>query len=279
MAVDLHIHTTASDGTLSPEQVVAEASAAGLTAIAIADHDTVAGVRPALDAAADLSLEVFPAVEVSSLHGSGEAHILGYFVDLEHPELGAELARIRDDRRRRGEEIVRRLQTMGVPITLQDVAAHSQGESVGRPHVASALVGLGIVSEPQEAFRRYLRRGRPAYVPRYRPPVEESIRLVRAAGGLAVLAHPGIMDRDGTIPQLVAAGLGGLEAYHTEHTPAHTQRYLEMAASLGLIVTGGTDSHGPNGPTPVAIGQLYVPDQCAQALIQWARDHGRWRGR
>lgn len=276
MAVDLHIHSTASDGTLSPAQVVAAAAAAGLSAIAVADHDTVAGVEEALGAGRHLGVDVFPALEIGAYHAGKEVHILGYLVDVQDEDLLELLSAIRDGRRERADRIIARLQAMGVPLSLDDVLESCHGDSLGRPHVAAAMVARGFVPHAQAAFERYLRRGRPAYVPRFRPPATEAIDLILSAGGLPVIAHPGIGNAISTVNALTEVGLVGLEAYHIDHTQAKTQRLLTIAAALHLIVTGGSDSHGPGGPKPVSVGQVPVPDECAEAIRQWGRANGRW---
>lgn len=276
MPVDLHIHSTASDGTLTPAAVVEAAARARLSAIAIADHDTVAGVEPGLAAAAAVGMDMFPAVEISTQHGRFEVHLIGYLIDLHSAELTDALGRIQRARRERACEMVTRLQALGLPIGYEQVEAVAHGQSVGRPHVAAALVAQGVVSRPQQAFDRYLRRGGPAYVERYRMSAREGVELVRAAGGLPILAHPGLLGRDGIIPDLAHLGLDGLEAYHVDHTPAQTAAYLRLARRLGMVVTGGSDSHGPTGPKPVAVGQVAVPDSCAEAVRVWGAARGRW---
>lgn len=275
MPVDLHVHSTASDGTMTPAAVVEAAARAGLSALAIADHDTVAGVGPGLAAAADADLDMFPAVEISTQHGRFEVHILGYLIDLRCPQLTAVLERIQRARQQRAREMVRRLQALGLPIGYEQVAAVARGQSVGRPHVAAALVARGLATRPQQAFDRYLRRGGPAYVERYRISAREAMALIRTAGGLPTLAHPGIVGRDALIPDLAQLGLEGLEAYHVDHTPAQTAAYLRLAERLGLVVTGGSDSHGPDGPKPVAIGEFVAPDECAEAVRAWGAARGR----
>lgn len=276
MAVDLHIHSTASDGTLTPAQVVSAASDAGLSAIAVTDHDTVAGVEEAVAAGFELGLDVFPALEIGAYHSGKEVHILGYLVDVQDSDLLRLLSHIRDSRRERADRIVDRLHAVGVPLSLDDVLERCHGDSLGRPHVAAAMVARGFVPHAQAAFERYLRRGRPAYVPRFRPPANETIDLILSAGGLPVIAHPGIGNAISTVNSLTEAGLVGLEAYHVDHTQAKTQRLLTIAAALHLIVTGGSDSHGPGGPKPVAVGQVPVPDECAEAIREWGRANGRW---
>jgi len=275
MAVDLHIHSTASDGTLTPEEIVRIAQDKGLYAIAVTDHDTVAGVEPAMEAARGSSLHLLPGVEISVDFADTEIHILGYFIDLTHQPLLEAMAKVRDGRVERAREMVRRLQELGLPVRFEDVIAEAGDASVGRPHVARALIKCGCVANSQEAFDRYLKRGRPAYVPRYKLTPQEAVRLIREAGGMPVFAHPGLARRDDMVDQLVEAGLLGIEAYHTDHSEKDTRKYLNMARRRGLYVTGGSDSHGPRGPVPVEIGSVYVPDECADRLMQWAREKGR----
>jgi hypothetical protein len=278
MSVDLHIHSTASDGSYSPEEIVNLAVAAGLTALSICDHDSLAANAPALAAAAG-RITYLPGVEISTHHGPQEIHLLGYFVSLDHPPLVEELQHIRRERAVRIERTVARLQELGVRITLADIEETAglppgHDTALGRPHVAAALTKLGAVSSPAEAFDLYLRRGRPAYMDRYRVKPEHGIALIRDAGGLPVLSHPGLIRNDGLIKDLVLQGVRGLEAYHTAHSPRDTERYLKLADKLGLYVTGGTDSHGPTGSYPVDIGALDVPDECAAKLLSWAEQRG-----
>ncbi len=276
MPVDLHLHSTASDGTQSPQEVVRAAKAAGLTAIAISDHDTFDGVGPALAEAEGCGIDVIPAVEISAQLGKRELHVLGYLIDPENPELTEALSRVRESRTLRAKRIVERLVSLGVRITFEDVAQVAGGESVGRPHVATALVECGAVASMQEAFARYLRRGRPAYVQRYRLEAQEALGLIENAQGMSSLAHPGLGCPDHVIHSLSGQGLVAIEAYHVDHTSRQTQHYLSMARKLGLAVTGGSDSHGPKGTTPVEVGQVPVPDECAEAIREWGRQRGRW---
>lgn len=277
MSIDLHVHTDASDGTLTPEQCVDAAARAGLTALGIVDHDTMGGLARAA-AAAEGRLTFIPGVEISTQAGNAEMHILGYLIDQDYQPLLDELQHVREERLSRIHRTVARLRELAVNITFDDIVAacenvtagHCESQAaLGRPHVAAALVRVGAVTSPAEAFSRYLRRGRPAYIDRYRAQPDRAIQLIREAGGLAVLAHPGLMHRDSIIPSLVELGLGGLEAYHTAHSPTDTKRYLDSADRLGLLVTGGTDSHGPTGTFPVEIGSLDVPDIHAERLLAW----------
>ena len=273
MSIDLHIHSTMSDGTLTPEEIVREACQKGLSVIAISDHDTIAGVRAALRAAEGTGLTVIPAVEISTDYKRVEVHILGYYIDLDDATLAEKLSYVRDARLLRAEKIVQKLRGLGVAVTLDEVLAESDGQSLGRPHVAAALVRKGVCGHPQEAFDRFLKRGRPAYVPRYKLTPMEAMRAIEEAGGCHVLAHPGLGVPDALIHELAQAGLHGIEAYHTRHTPSQTRRAHRLADELGLLITGGTDSHGPGGSYPVEIGSVAVPDSCAEALAAWAHEH------
>lgn len=269
MPVDLHVHSTASDGTLTPVEIIAEACALGLSAVALTDHDTLAGLAEAQEAARGKIIFV-PGLEISTHQANKELHILAYYPDPANEVLRATLQRLQQARLQRLRETVLRLREIGIQISHEDVAAEvGESHSPGRPHVAAALVRLGVVLDATEAFARYLRRGRPAYVDRFRIAPGEAVQLIRQAGGLPVVAHPGLMHRDSLITPLVKTGLGGVEAYHVKHTPADTTRYRALAQRLGLLVTGGSDSHGPGGPDPVPLGAAGVPDECAEALFAW----------
>ncbi|NLO08080.1 MAG: PHP domain-containing protein [candidate division WS1 bacterium] len=274
MSCDLHIHSICSDGTQTPEEIVAEAIQKKLTAIALADHDTVAGVETAMNAARGSDLRVIPAAEISTEYQKTEVHILGYWIKLDDEQLHEKFRYVREARRLRAEEIVRKLRSLGIEITLEDVVAQSDGVTLGRPHVAQALMAKGYIKGVQEAFDRYLGRDRPAFVPRYKLSPYEAVESIRDARGCPVLAHPGLGVSDRVIDGLIEAGIQGLEAYHNHHTPSNTRRVLRIAQERGLLVTGGTDSHGPGGSHPVAVGDVDVPDSCAEGLVAWAREHG-----
>lgn len=273
MAVDLHVHSTASDGSYSPPELVEQAIARGLTALAIADHDTLDGVPAGQDAAAG-RLTFLPAVEISTHLGHHELHILGYMLDLDYEPLLAELDRIQEERVRRARKTVELLQGLGVNLTYDQVEMAAGGTCIGRPHIATALVEAGVVESPAMAFDRYLKRGRPAYVDRYRVSPARAIELIGGAGGLPVLAHPRLVRRDALVPELVRLGLAGIEVYHVQHTPHDVERYRQLAAQWHLVQTGGTDSHGPRGTYPVEVGQVYVPDSCAEAVLAWKARQG-----
>jgi len=273
MAIDLHIHSTFSDGTLSPQQIVQVALDKQLTAIAISDHDTISGVVPAQQAAADTELQVLPAVEISTTVDGRDVHILGYFIDLQHVGLLEKLQTIRDARRQRARQIADKLEKSGIPIDFEKLLEEAGPDSIGRPHIANRLVREGYVHDARQAFARYLRRGGSAYVERYRLAPCEAIELVINAGGISVLAHPALDGAEQHVDRLMDCGLQGIEAYHTVHSPVQTHRYIAMAHEKGLVITGGSDSHGPEGPIPVEIGAVEVPDECAEHLLDWANQH------
>jgi hypothetical protein len=266
MRFDLHAHTTASDGTLTPELLVAHACALDLTAIAITDHDSVDSVVPALKAACGTDLTVISGVELSTSHGEMDVHILGYFVNPHDRPLLDTLHRFRAIRRERAVEIVDALSDAGMTVSLDRVLALSADGAVGRSHVARALVDAGLVPTVGEAFQRFLGRGRPFYRPK--PPADPAlaVRTIVQSGGIAILAHPGVTGADSLLPTLLDAGLGGIEAYHAEHTPAQRSHYAALARDLGLLVTGGSDYHGIPG-AGVELGSVEIPDHVLTDLV------------
>ncbi len=266
VSLDLHIHSSASDGRLTPAALVAAARDAGLTAIALCDHDSVAGVSEALDAGRSLGIGVIPGVELSAESDGISVHILGYFIDHTDAELGRLLGTLREIRLDRARAIVQALAGGGYNLKLEDVLSFSDGGSVGRAHVAMALVDAGHVSSMGAAFSRLLGRGRPFYVPKPVAEPEAVIATIRAAGGLAVLAHPGVSGTGHLIEDLREAGLEGIEAYHAQHSAEEREHYARTASELGLIVTGGSDFHAPiEGRAKLGDGGL--PEEALAALI------------
>lgn len=267
MTIDLHLHTTASDGTQTPSEVVSAAATIGLRAIAITDHDSVEGIAEALEAARTTpgAPIVIPGVELSAVHDDSDVHVLGYFVD--HTDAGflEHLEDLRAARMRRAEAIVHALADGGFSIDIAHVLALSSGAAVGRSHVARALVEQGLAADVTDAFKRLLGRGRPFYVPKDVRTPTDVIAAVNAAGGIAVLAHPGVTRSDHLPALLAPLGLTGIEAYHSEHDEEMRARYSELARELGLIVTGGTDYHGPHSPNG-DMGSVEVPDGTLEAL-------------
>lgn len=265
MRIDLHTHTTASDGLLAPAAVVRLAREAGVAVLAVADHDTTAGVEEALAAGARLGVEVIPAVEINTDVEDAEVHILGYYIEHTLPWVQRFLAELRGGREHRAERMVARLNALGIPIEYERVRAMAEG-AVGRPHVARALIEVGAVRTTEEAFQKYIGRGGPAYVERMKVTPEDAVRVIRRAGGVPVLAHPGWGVRDEMLPGLVEAGLQGIEAYYPDHTPSMTAHYVELADRYHLLVTGGTDFHGGDLATRVGIGSQYVPPDVVAKL-------------
>lgn len=256
--IDLHLHTTASDGTLGPAALVERAVAAGITTLSVTDHDTTAGLDEARAAATARGAAFVDGIEITAVHGGRDVHLLGYFLDPAAGPLQAFLTRQREDRIRRVREILDRLAALGLPLDARAVLARA-GEgrrSVGRPHVAQALVDDGYVQSWDEAFERYLDTGRSAFVPRRGAAPADVIGVIHGAGGLAVLAHPGLSRIDDTVPALAAAGLDAIEVRHPEHDAAAETRYRSMAASLGLAVTAGSDYHGDDGRKPFRLGTI-----------------------
>ena len=253
--IDLHVHSTASDGTFAPSAVVAAAAAAGLDFMALTDHDTLAGWDEAF-AACPSGLTVVPGLELSCVYTVGgqrpiSVHLLGYLVDPQHPGLVAELSRLRTERRRRGEKIVEKLVAAGYPITWDRVREFADGGSIGRPHVGRALVEAGVVASVDEAFIELLSAAGPFYVRKADVDAFAGVQLITAAGGVSVFAHPAAGRRgrvvdEAAIAALGEAGLAGIEVDHPDHLPVERERLRVLAADLGLVATGSSDFHGSN---------------------------------
>jgi hypothetical protein len=242
--LELHCHTTCSDGTLTPTQLVWKAHEAGVRALAITDHDTLQGWDEALAAAANLPIEIVPGLELSTVYNDRSMHILGFYPDRQ--KLQAPLAERLDGRKRRAQMMLEKLAELGYPITLPE---RGEGMAPGRPHIASALVRAGYVASSEEAFDRFLGSDKPAYVEYEKFSAIEGIQLLRSCGGVPVWAHPHLF-RGGTVdtvlPVLVEAGLMGIEVYHPSHSPSDVRRLEEKCADYGLLKTGGSDYHGPS---------------------------------
>lgn len=252
--IDLHTHSSASDGSLTPTQLVRHARNLGLKAIALTDHDTIGGNEEAAQAALSLGVEVVPGVEMSSHYPTGTMHILGYYLDFRNSGLAEELAHLQRIRLERNRAIAVKLKELGIDLEFEDVLklAGPHGQ-VGRPHFARALVERGVVGSIDAAFERYLKKGAPAYSAKFRLPPAEAIKLIRQAGGLAVLAHPFTLHLDDDPPrftslmcELKEMGLAGIEVHYSEHRPKQEALYLAAAQECGLLLTGGSDFHGAN---------------------------------
>ena len=255
-AVDLHSHTTASDGTLTPRELVRKAARRGVRVLAITDHDSTEGLAEAIDEAArHRPLEIVPGIEINCDVEGGEIHILGYCLEYAAPWFQDFCRAQRTERRERVHRMAARLGELGMPVDPQDVFALVQEGSAGRPHVAQVMVKRGYVKSVREAFDRFLGAGKPGHVPRTKLLPEDAVRLIRKAGGVPVFAHPGLADRDAMIPGLVEAGLMGIECFYNEHSAARTAGYVETCKRYGLVTTGGSDFHGPK----VRAAQLGTP--------------------
>lgn len=246
--IDLHTHSTRSDGTLTPSALVDLAARRRLAAIALTDHDTMAGVAEALRRGKETGVEVLAGIEVSSVHEATAIHILGYGLNPDHPSLAAFLGKLQQARHQRNQDMLNRLQALEIPITAEELA-HTAGDQIGRPHFARLLVAKGYAKNSQEAFAIYLKRGGAAFVEHVKPDADEVIARITEAGGLAMLAHPASTDPSlKTVPALVTAlaalGLAGIEAYYPTHSNTTRRLLLEIAASLRLLPCGGTDFHG-----------------------------------
>lgn len=269
---DLHTHTIASDGQLKPRELVRLAKEKGLAALAITDHDTIDGLKEALDAGRDYQVEVIPGIELSTEWENRDVHLLGYYIDFQKEELQRFLIKLQEARYRRGQEMVARLQRLGYDLTWEEVTRFVGGKAVGRLHVAQALVDKGLVPSIEIAFTELLERGRPAYVPRYKLSPGEAIELIRIWGGVAVLAHPGLIGCDGIIRELVERGLQGLEVYYPLHDAETTEHYFNLAQELGLLVTGGSDFHGVQDEDHAELGAVTVGEKEINLLKKCARN-------
>lgn len=265
MRVDLHVHTTASDGVLAPSDVVRAAIAAGVDVIAITDHDTIAGIDEALAASSESALRVVPGVELSVEEAaSSDVHLLGFMIDHTDAELVATLSGLREARAVRARSMVEALAEAGYSIDYGTVAALAGAGSIGRVHVARALVAAGSVDTVEDAFRLLIGAGAPFHVRKQTLAGARAIAAIHGAGGVAVLAHPGVSG-EAALTSLVDAGLDGIEAFHAEHTARQRQHFASLAARLGLLVTGGSDFHGPDTRS-APIGGGACPEDAVDAL-------------
>lgn len=264
--LDLHAHTTASDGQLSPIELIMLARELHLDAIAVTDHDTTEGVGEAQAAASEHML-VIPGVELSAEDEAGDVHTLGYFVNVQNRHFQSELHRFREGRFFRGREIVEKLGEMKMPLAWERIEAQANGGAIGRPHIARAMVEAGYVNSVQEAFDRYIANDGPAYVPRTRLSPEGAIAMIHRAGGAAVLAHPGLLDDFRTmVERLVPAGLDGIEVVYPTHSTEVEIQVRMLAERYDLVMTGGSDFHGLNIPNKAMLGSVNPPEEAVEAL-------------
>lgn len=281
LGIDLHIHSTASDGSFTPAEILEHAQQLNLAAIAITDHDSIDGSRKALQSGIPPSLNFLTGVEISAahppfFHGSGSFHILGYSINLDNRELNQALSKLQDARKNRNPAILKLLNKLGFQISLEDVNQEVEEGQLGRPHIAYAMVKKGLVASIDEAFDKYLGTNGPAYVDKYRIECEQAINIIRAAGGFPVLAHPALLNiendqqLDSLVKNLMKIGLAGIEVYYPEHSPQQIGQYTELAGKYGLLMTGGTDFHGtitPEIKMGSGKGALFVPYLLYEKLL------------
>jgi len=280
LGIDLHIHSTASDGSLTPAEIIDHAQRLNLAAIAITDHDSIFGSKEALRTGIPPSLKFLTGVEISAAHppffpGSGSFHILGYCIRLDNYAFNQTLNRLQQARKNRNPKILKRLNELGLKISLEDVNQTVANGQLGRPHIAQAMIKMGFVESMDEAFDKFLGAGKPAYVDKDRIGCEEAIKIIRGAGGVPVLAHPALLNIDDDcqldelIQNLIKIGMRGIEVYYPEHSSEQIQHYTELADKYDLLMTGGTDFHGsitPKIEMGTGKGTLFIPYKLYEKL-------------
>ena len=272
--IDLHAHTSASDGTYSPNELVTLAKSEGIEAIAITDHDTIEGVPEALESGEKIGLEVIPGVEISIDHQPGSMHVLGLFLDIKNKKLIEYLTVLQASRSSRNPKIIEKLNELGLAISMEDVQKISGGGQVGRPHIAAALLKDGYVSSNQQAFDKYLKKGAIAYFERSRLTREETVDMIHGAGGLVILAHPNTLGVNGSsfsylMSELKEVGFDGLEVFYNSHSQTDEDRLMKIVDKNGFIISGGTDFHGQNKPSiklGVGYGNMAIPYEVLQEM-------------
>ena len=266
--VDLHLHTTASDGNYAPKEVVKQAAKLGFSSIAITDHDTVEGIDKAIGEAKDYDLEIVPGIELNTDYKDVEIHILGYYINYQQPKLNSVLKDLKKARRRRVKKIIARLEELGIEISFKEIIEVAGNSALGRSHIAHLLLEKGYINSWSEAFDKYIGSGKPAYVKREKLGPKEAIKLIQTAGGIPIVAHPGLIGNDDLLPQLIDWGAKGIEVYHTEHNLEEIKKYRNWAESRDLLITGGSDCHGPKRKDGVLLGQIKVPCHFLKQLEQ-----------
>lgn len=265
-SADLHIHTHYSDGTMSPQEVVADALHCGIQCIAITDHDTVDGISPAIEAARGHDLEVLPGIELSSEINGKDVHMLGYLFNRQDASLVEQIKKMQDVRAERMKKMIQKLEELGIhDISFEEISGSAKTTALGRPHLAAALVEKKVVGSMRAAFDKYLAEGAPAYVPKFKQTPQEAIKLIKGAGGIAVLAHPMLSNVDELIPGLVQAGLGGLEAHYPNSSVNVMCFYENLARKHHLVITGGSDAHGET-KKHTFIGKTRIPYDLVEKL-------------
>jgi len=276
LKADLHIHTTASDGLMSPKEVVRWASVKRLTAIGITDHDTVNGIDSAKEASSEYGVEIVPGIELSTIYEAEEIHILGYYIDFKAAWFLDTLSEIQNSRYKRAESIVSKLNGIGINITLEQVKSIADDGAVGRPHIARAMINKGYISNIKEAFNNYIGKGCPAYVERYKLKSSEAINIIKRLGGISVLAHPGLIREKSNIRNIINLGIDGIEVYHSKHDDETVRYALAIASSRKLLITGGSDCHGNKINNEPILGNCTVDYKYVQKLKE-AYNKRIWR--
>ncbi|MCH8928630.1 MAG: PHP domain-containing protein [Candidatus Marinimicrobia bacterium] len=274
--IDLHAHTSASDGTYSPKDLVKLAKSEGIEAIAITDHDTIEGLPEALEAGEKMGVEVIPGVEISIDHQPGSMHVLGLFLDIENEKLKEYLTDLQTSRSSRNPRIIEKLNELGLSITMEEVEKISGGGQVGRPHIAAALLKNGHVRTIQHAFDKYLKKGAVAYYERHRLTREKAVDMIHGAGGLVILAHPHTLgvngiSLDNLMAELKEVGFDGLELFYNSHSPSDEDKLMKIVDKNGFVISGGTDFHGENKPSiklGVGYGNMAIPYEVLQEMKQ-----------
>lgn len=265
--VDLHVHSNHSDGVFPVQALLIRASQNGVRVLSLVDHDTVSGIPLAMELAPSHAMELIPGIELNAQDGEEEVHLLGYFLDIQQPQLLERLKVQQELRVGRARKMVEKLQGLGISIEFEAVRNMAKDSaSIGRPHIALVLTEQGVVSSVEEAFERYLRSGKPAFVPKVRFPAKVAIETILDAGGIPVLAHPGRLKDDEIIQRLLKWGLQGLEVYYPSHSTAQVNLYVSLARKHGLVATGGSDFHGFPGGTFIDIGEQLVPEYVVEEL-------------
>ncbi|MBS3995476.1 MAG: PHP domain-containing protein [Alkaliphilus sp.] len=258
--LDMHIHTTKSDGILTPEQVVVWSNKIGLKGIAITDHDTVDGIEEGIATAKSIKdFILIPGIEFSSIYNNHEIHILGYFIDYTNSKLVSITDKIKEYRANRANKTIEALKELNIEIDIKDVNPGGKKKSIGRPHIARALIEKGYVENVQEAFEKYLSKGRPAYISRYKLSLMDSIKIIKASKGIPVLAHPGLLDKSVNVLEILDLGLEGIEVYHTDHSKEDSLKYFALAKQRDLLITGGSDYHYTFEGNIPCIGKTTIP--------------------
>lgn len=276
MLYDLHVHTTASDGEETSANVILRAIEAGLAGLAITDHDSVDGLEPAQRFIKEngLELDLIPGIELNTDYGEDEVHILGYFIDFTNDYLRHRLSEIRQQRYARAEKMIAKLKDMGINIEFEQVKKVALGNLIGRPHIARILCSNGYAESSEEAFQLYIERGQPAYVPRYKFLPAEAIALIKQSGGIAVLAHPGLIKDHAKIYECIKLGIEGLEIYYPEHTEEQKQDLLAIAQEYNLLITGGSDFHGPgSSESRKKLGSAGIDEDLINRIREYYREN------